>query len=387
MKDISSLQARACDIGTGRLIMPISLMIEPWEIRTGSLSAFNSKHRGNYQLFEPRYNPLIGLDIGSSSIKAVQLKTDSEKPSLEHIAVAEIEAAGDDPDATAEAISAAIAQMGSKVKDVAASVAGPAVAVRGLEFPKLSPDELKGAVWWEGGQVIPFDIEDVFTDFRVLSESDKTDVLFVATSKRVIDERISLIRKCRLEPRIIDVDSLAILNCFLREDNIEDYGTVAILSIGARLTNLSIIGSKLVPFTRDILIAGNNFTEAIEGTMDVSFGEAERLKKEEIHSITPKAVDLMETRMRELISEIKDSFNYYQKKEPESQLTKILLTGGSSRLSYLGRLISDELKLPVETWNPLQSIEIDHQSFDTEFIEQIGPFTAVALGLALRRNP
>jgi len=341
-------------------------------------------------MFRRRSDSLIGLDIGSSSVKALQFSSDTGRLKLEHAALVGIESNGNWRDATAKAIHDAISQIG-KYREVAASVAGPSVAVRHLRFPRLSPDELKGALWWEGAQVIPFDMEDVFTDFQVMgnreNETERLDVLFVAAARQVVNDRISLLRECGLEPRVIDVDSLAILNCFLETVGIRGNGPVAILNIGARLTNLAIVNDNSTPFIRDIMTAGNDFSQAVAEAMDIPFPQAERLKTEEIRSIPSHAVDLMESKIRGLIEELTGSFKYYQAKEAGGEPKTVFLTGGTTGLPYLRSLISDELGLPVRLWNPLENAKIDHGEFDQPFIREIGPFMAVAAGLALRKNP
>ena len=226
-------------------------------------------------MFESRYNSLVGLDIGSSSVKIVQLSGVAKIPRLERVAVVPLDPDVDSATATIKAIKEAVRQAELTTDKVTSSVAGPLVAVRHLQFPRLSQDELKGAIYWEGSQVIPFNIEDVYIDFQVVTSSkdattDNMEVLFVAASKQLIDDRFKLIQKSGLEPRVIDIDALAMLNCFQigrdsESDSIHtDIQTTALLNIGARFTNLVVINGNSIPFTRDIMIAGNNFTTAIQ---------------------------------------------------------------------------------------------------------------------------
>ncbi len=349
-------------------------------------------------MLKSRYSSLAGLDIGSSAVKVVQLSDVDKAPKLEGVAVVPIDPDADPDAATINAIKEAVRQAELTTDRVASSVAGPAVAVRNLEFLKLTSVELEGAVYWEGSQVIPFNMEDVYTDFQVLpgrkdGPEEKIGVLFIAASKKLIDDRFKWIHRSGLIPRVVDIDALAMLNCFQngREDQSEhlhaDDSTTALLNIGARFTNLVVINSSSIPFNRDIMIAGNNFTTAIEKASGVSFKEADRLKKQahnrrksDMSSTEDRAI--MEPVFSTLVDEIRRSFEYFQSKEDGHKVDRILLGGGASRTFNLKEFISEELGLPVDVWDPLQNIETDRR----ELVE-LAPLLTVATGLALRKDP
>ena len=349
-------------------------------------------------MFEPRYNSLAGLDIGSTSVKVVQLSGVAKVPRLERVAVVSIDPDADPSAATIKAIKEAVREAKLTTDKVAASVAGPLVAVRHLQFPKLSQDELKGAIHWEGSQVIPFNIEDVYIDFQILpsggdATAEKMEVLFIAASRQVIDDRFRLIQKSGLEPRVVDIDALAMLNCFQKGrdrqgDQIHtDTPTTALLNIGARFTNLVVINSSSRPFTRDIMIAGNNFTEAIEKATGVPFKEADDLKKQPNSISLTENTAIMESIFSKLVNEIRLSFDYFQTKEGGNKIDRILLGGGASRTLSLRGFISEALELPVDEWNPLENIEINPKKFDSQKPTELTSLLTVATGLALRKDP
>ena len=327
-----------------------------------------------------RSDSLIGLDIGTHSVKMIQMDDASEEPRIKHLSVVRCDS--ERPESVEQAVSSAFAESGVATRKVACSVAGPSVAVRHLQFPDLSPEELKGAVWWEGEQVIPFSMDDVYTDFQILGKDEASglqDVVFVAAARDLVNARSTLMRECGLEMRVLDVDGLAMVNEVHVE--VEGQGAVAVVNVGARGTTLSIVDGAGIPFVRDILIAGNSFTEAISTAMEVPDREAEAMKTGDVHALSPRAVDEMEAQIRRLTEEVRTSLRYYGSHQ-EREVERILLTGGSSKLSLLNRLMSDELGISVEVWNPLEGVGMGE-----DLPSEYGPELCVALGLARRRDP
>ena len=325
-----------------------------------------------------RSDSLIGVDIGTHSVKVIQLDDASEGLRVQHLAVVRYE----EMESLEQAVSSAFAESGVATRKVACSVAGPSVAVRHLQFPDLSPEELKGAVWWEGEQIIPFSMTEVYTDFQILGKDEESgmhDVVFVAAARDLVNARSTLVRECGLDMRVLDVDGLAMVNEVHVE--VEGQGAVAVVNVGARGTTLSIVDGGGIPFVRDILIAGNSFTEAISTAMEVPEREAEAMKTGDVHALSPRAVDEMEAQIRRLTEEVRTSLRYYGSHQ-EREVERILLTGGSSKLSLLSRLMSDELGISVEVWNPLEGVGME-EGLPSEY----GPELCVALGLARRRDP
>ena len=184
-------------------------------------------------------------------------------------------------------------------------------------------------------------------------------------------------RECGLEMRVLDVDGLAMVNGI----EVAEDSAVAVVNVGARGTTLSIVDGAGIPFVRDILIAGNSFTEAISAAMEVPDREAEAMKTGDVHALSPRAVDEMEAQIRRLTEEVRTSLRYYGSHQ-DREVERILLTGGSSKLSLLNRLMSDELGISVEVWNPLEGVGMG-EGLPSEY----GPELCVALGLARRRDP
>jgi len=340
---------------------------------------------------------IIGLDIGSASIKAVQLRETSNGLRLEAAGIAQNPTAGLEGKETsktgqmiADTIKNLIQENNIKGKNVVSSLSGPPVSIQYFEFPKLSPDELEGAVRLEAEQVMSSDIKDMDMDFQVLSntsEAKKIKVLFVAVPKRMTEERVEVIQQAGLNPIIVDVDSLALANCFLRMGEALDDKTLIILNVGAQLTNLGILRKGNMQLVRDISFGGNDITGTIAKERMISLEEAEHKKK------TPslwteqnlEMISLLRRRATKLVNEINRSWGYYQTRTSVEKVNRILLMGGSSKLAPLVQFISECMDVPVQEWNPLEHLELHEKKFDPQFRQELGPALAVAIGLALRK--
>jgi type IV pilus assembly protein PilM len=374
---------------------------------------------------------LIGLDIGSTSAKVVEL---SLGPSgLELIDVAWTTDGYDDSDLpTVHGLRSLLGNGASPGKGAATSVCGPSVAVRSFRFPELSPEEMDGAVRYEGDQVIAFDINDAYVDYSVLTrpdeslaqpdaegpvanedaaptpdESDATDasdkanggeepdsesvatkkrpneVLFVAATKEVVDAKTDLIRECGLEPRIVAVDALVLLDALFACADPPD--TAAVLDVGARFSSLGIASQGSAPFVRDIEIAGNAFTEAIADARGVTFEEAEATKTSE-DDWEPDVSAAVAAVTRRLISEISRSLTYYERREGGSKVDRMYVCGGGSRLRNLKESIASETGIEVQDWSPLGSVAVDYSRFDRALIGKLAPVVALAAALGMKGN-
>ena len=336
-----------------------------------------------------RLPPLTGLDVGTGSVKVVQVQGSGDNKTVSHAAKTDIEDAADD-DAIREAITNAMKVSGAKSKRVCCSIAGPSTAVRKLVLPKMAEDELPGAVWWEGGQVIPYDMENVYFDFQPVQTNEQAsnlDVLFVASSKELIDRKQKLIESCGLEVRIFDTDAMALLNGFLASPSKpEDTDIFAVIDIGSKYTNLAIYAESQVPFVRDILIGGDDYTHAIMRELDISFPEAERIKRRLPFQPNPQAELAMVSMTERLAEEIQISLQYYEKREESGdvKLDTAKLCGGASQLVGLEGRLSVLLDMKVDTWSPLSDMMSGGIS---PGLEDYQYSFAVALGLALREEP
>jgi type IV pilus assembly protein PilM len=335
--------------------------------------------------------PLIGLDVGTGAVKVVQMQERGGRKYVVNASKVDIEDSTDD-DSVRTSINQAVKMSEVRGKRVCCSIAGPSTAVRKLALPKMARDELAGAVWWEGGMVIPYDMENVYFDFQKTSTDEKAsriDVLFVAASKDLVDRKQHIVESCGLEVRIFDTDAMALLNGFLESPSKPlDTEMYAVIDIGAKYTNLAIVVEGQVPFVRDILIGGDDYTHAIMRELDISFPEAERIKRRLPFQPNAQAEMAMVAMTERLSDEIKASLQYFDKREEhktdEMHLETVKLCGGASQLTGLEGRLSVLMDLKVETWSPLSDM------MDGEIspgLEDYQYSFAVALGLALRDEP
>lgn len=341
---------------------------------------------GNVSVFKREQNRLVGLDIGSASVKLVELR--GSLPDLELKTIALVSVKNDDPDSTSErAVSMILDSNTLGSRRVAMSVSGPKVAVRDLRFPKMDPSEIQGAVRYEGSQVIAFDIDDCYVDYSILDSEDETadtmDVLFVAAGKSTVDSRTRMLDALGLEPRVVGVDMLVLLEALVTRPHLPE--TVAVLDVGASSTGIGITRAGFRPFIRDLDIAGDTYTEAISDSLGIPLGEAETAKVAE--SRRSSAVErVIQGVTGQLVGEIKRSLVYYQTRGHGSKIERVFLCGGSSRLPGLADTVQEALGIPVELWSPINEVRVDGERFDLPSVEQLAPIIALATALAMKED-
>lgn len=336
-------------------------------------------------MFKLEQRRLTGLDVGSSSVKLVELAGVAPNLELRKIALASI--VEDDPESTRDrAISAILETNAPDCRRIATSVSGPSVAVRDLRFPTMAPDEIQGAVRYEGSQVIAFDINDCYVDYAVLEAQDEgadtMDVLFVAAGKTAVDSKTRLIEAAGLEPRFVGVDMLVLLEALLTREDLPE--TVALLDVGSRSTGIGITRPGGRPFVRDLDIAGHTYTEAISSELGIPMLEAETAKVAE--SRRSSAVErIIQGVTGRLVGEIRRSLVYYQKRYG-SKIEEIFLCGGSSRVPGLAETVGEALGMPVHVWSPINDVKVDGTRFDLPSVEQLAPIVALAAALAMKQD-
>ncbi len=342
---------------------------------------------------------MIGLDIGSSTVKAVELATHGKGFELTHLGVASlppeaiVQGAFLNSGAIVEAITEAIETARIKTKDVAAAVSGHSVIVKKVSLPAMTREELDEQIRWEAEQYIPFDVNEVNLDFQILDTGDEEgqmDVLLVAAKKDLIDDYVQVISEAGLTPAVIDVAAFAVENAFAANYETDPGEVVALVNIGAQVVNINIINDGVPTFTRDITTAGNQYTEEIQKALSIGFEEAERIKvggggMDESQDVVPQEVEqAMRSVTDTLIGEISRSLDFFSATAAESQISRVLLAGGAARVSGLEAAFHERTSLRVETLNPLRGM-LPTTRFEPEYLDEIAPALGVGVGLALRR--
>jgi type IV pilus assembly protein PilM len=337
---------------------------------------------------------VVGLDIGSSSIKAIELKRSKGQIEVAHIGLEPL--ASDivvdsmivDSGSVSSAISKIFAENTMKTKLVATSVSGHSVIVKKISIPTMSEQELGEHISTEAAQHIPFDITDVNIDFQILSEDTsgpQMDVLLVAVKKDKILNYTNVLSLAGRSPAIVDIDAFALQNCYEYNYDPAPGATVALLNLGASVMNINIVKGTTPLFTRDVSVGGNQYTDSLQKELDLSFEDAESLKLgKQVGTVSADAKAPILQQVTEIIVlEIQKTFDFFRATAPGEHIERIYLAGGSSKVPGLIEALRQEFSIPVELLNPFQRVTLPLG--DTAgLVEQNAGQLAVAVGLALR---
>lgn len=338
---------------------------------------------------------IIGLDIGSKHVKAVQLKNVRGSYYLEKLGIATLEPElivdGSilDSSRVVEAIKGLITSSNIKIKDAAVSLSGhSSVIIKRVSIAQMSEDDLKESIKFEAEQYIPFDIEDVNLDFQILGLADKEnmmDVLVVAAKKDKINEYVNVTRDAGLNPVIVDVDAFALENMFEFNYEVKPDENVALVNIGASMININILKGGISAFTRDSAVGGNLHTEALQKEFTLSYANAEKLKQEgAMEGVAKEDVKaVLASASEDIIAEISRSFDYFRDTTNYENINEIILCGGGALTAEFVPLLSERSGINVKVAEPLKNVHIPDY-FDREYLKKINPVVSVAVGLALR---
>ena len=342
---------------------------------------------------------LVGLDIGSSAVKAVELKSGGrggEEYQLLNIGLealppeAIVDGAIMDSGAVIDAIQRVFAASKIKTSEVATSVSGNAVIVKKISLPQMSSEELAESIHWEAEQYIPFDIQDVALDYEVIDgggSGGNMDVLLVAVKKDKISDYTSAISQAGKTCNIVDVDVFALQNCYEINYGIDPGRVIALLNVGASIMNMNIIKGSTSIFNRDIAVGGNKYTDVIQKDLNLSFDQAEALKRgSRVEGAAPENLHpILQAVSEEIAVEIQKTFDFFRATSSEDRIDRIFLAGGTAKVQGLRDLLADRFEAGVEILNPFNSVTYNPKDFDPDFIAEIGPSAAIAVGLAARR--
>jgi type IV pilus assembly protein PilM len=342
---------------------------------------------------------LVGLDIGSSAVKAVELKPAGKGYRVSAFGTEAVpsdsivDGAIIDGVAVAAAIRRVFENKAFKTKEVAASLSGNAVIVKKISLPVMSATELDESIYWEAEQYIPFDIQDVNLDYQILEGGAGPDakgsmeVLLVAAKKEKIADYTGVISQAGRVPVVVDVDAFALQNAFELNYGFEAGSVVVLLNAGASAININIISSEQSVFTRDVSIGGNAYTEAVQRELNLSFESAEQLKKG--YLVDGVAYDdvlpVLRAMTENVLLEVQKTFDFFKATASTDRIDRIMLSGGASRVDGFAEALQERFGTAVESFDPFRKVGLDGRKFSAEQRETIAPTAAVAVGLALRR--
>lgn len=353
--------------------------------------------------FFKRKQDLIGVDIGTYAIKLVCLKKVSGQWSLIRWGMVPYgeEIPLDTPlvDRRSQAVAALQTYLRTAEfpsKKAVTSVCGNSVIVRYVKMAKMPPEELSKSIKFEAEPYIPFNIEDVNLGFSILGEvvedgQAQMETVLVAAKRDSVDLRVDVLREAGLQPVILDVDAFALENAYETAFPPPQSDTVLFMNVGASFTNMSIVEKGISRVVRDVFIAGNSFTKAIQRQFQcdikvaeqkkITYGLAENPEDAEAQQVSEVLIPVA----RDLLTEVQRSIDFYLSQGSDRSVQKIYLCGGSANLKMLDQFLTNELKIPVEVFNPLAMVQNAPADLSEEQ-KMLLPQMAVAVGLATRRE-
>ena len=339
-----------------------------------------------------RKRTTVALDIGSGLIKLVVIDHGSGEPVLTKVAFtsvvdgAIVEGEVMDPGIVADAVRGLLTSAGVKAKKVITAVGGRDVIIKKISMDRMKESEAREQIRWEAEQHVPFDMDNVELDFQILDpegEGLQMTVLLVAAKRELIETKQSLLTDVGLEAAVIDVDAFALHNAF--ELNYPDAmrGVVGLVNIGHETTNVNILDEGVPVLTRDISIGTRRFREDLQRERNMSAEDADKLLRgfERNEALEP----LLASRGEELAVGIERAAAFLQSSSRSaSGLSRIYTSGGGSRIPGLNRILADRLRLPVQTANPLERLQVAEGVFENMTLDEVAPLLMLPVGLALR---
>jgi type IV pilus assembly protein PilM len=344
-----------------------------------------------------RKKDLIGIDIGSSSVKVVQLKEVRGGYQLVNLGMAMLppEAIVDnaimDSSSVVSVIRDLVESHKIKTKNVATSISGHSVIIRKIQLPIMTEEEMEASIQWEAEQYIPFEISEVNLDFQILgpdaNDSSQMNVILVAAKKDFVNDYVALFRECGLNPLVMDVDCFAVANVFEANYGVSDNEIVALIDLGASSLNVNILRGGMSVFTRDIQMGGNIYNEELQKRLGLNSGDAETVKLGgEAGGVSQDTVAaIIEDATEALTTDIQRSLDFFSASSSDERPRKIYITGGVSKVPAIRASLAHRLGVEVQVVDPWRQISYNKKDFDPDYLQAVGPLFTVAVGLAMRR--
>jgi type IV pilus assembly protein PilM len=336
------------------------------------------------------------LDIGSSSVKAVELTKVKKRYQITGFACeplgpdAIVDGTIMDARGVAETIKKTLAAGKFKPKGIVTGVSGHSVIVKRVVVAAATPDEVEASVQLDSEQYIPFEVSEVNLDYEVVGPGITTtdeagmEVVLVAAKKDKIQNQTNVISLAGRNPELVDIDAFALQNAFEANYTVDSTATIALLNIGASLMNINITKGGTPLFVRDVSVGGNQYTDILQKELQLNFQDAEDLKLGRVGGSEGEMVKpLLESITDMMITEVQKTFDYFHQTYPDETIARILISGGTSNMSGLAEKIQESFSCPTEVLDPFKSISIGPK-VNAYRMKTLGPALTVAIGLALR---
>jgi type IV pilus assembly protein PilM len=348
-------------------------------------------------VFFSKSKNVVGLDIGSSAIKLVELKEKkgglyqlvklgAERLSPEAIVDGSIM----DSSLVVETIQKLNSEQNVKNSNFATSLSGHSVIIKKITLPAMSPEELAESIQWEAEQYIPFDINDVNLDYVPLTApgtGDNIDVILVAVKKEKINDYTSVISQTGKVAVLVDVDAFALQNAYEINYDVDDDKVLALVNVGASVTNVNVLSGGTSLFWRDITFGGNQYTDAIQRELSLSFEQAEELKRgrQVADYSIQQVIPILNSVSEDFAGELRKTLDFFTATSGAERVDEIVLAGGGSGVLNLDSTLRDKFGIPVTIMDPFRKITVDESQFNPEELAEIAPSMAIAVGLAMRK--
>jgi type IV pilus assembly protein PilM len=348
-----------------------------------------------------RSRNLIGLDIGDSSIKVVELKDlgkgrgfqlakmGSESLSAEAI----VDGAIMDSQLVIETIQRLFQRLNIKNTQVATALSGHSVIVKRISLPVMTAAELAESIHWEAEQYIPFDIDDVNLDYQILEGSSLSgegnmDVLLAAAKKDKINDYTSVVTQAGLQPAAVDIAAFALQNAFEANYEFEPHQVIALVDVGAAVSSITVLHGGTSVYWRDINVGGNQYTDAIQKELNLSGEQAEKIKRGDDLDGIPyeRVLPILSAVNEDVGTEIQKTLDFFKQiSATDESLDRLYVTGGSAQVIHLKEALGERLHTQVELMNPFRRIQPSGRDIPPDVLNEMTPTASVAVGLALRK--
>ena len=338
---------------------------------------------------------VMGVDIGSFAVKIVQLRKASNHWLVTAAGILDISEKGTDNPGrketnSARAIHNCMRLTGIKTKLAVCGVGGAEVAVRSFEFPLIPTEQIERAIMLEAKQVCPFNTDQVAVDYRLIPNGDgKTRGYLVVATDKLVKSTVRVAGRAHLDCAMMDVDGLALLNCFNEIEKPEKKHGTAILNIGSNCTTFAVEEEGGWPFIRNISYAGDNIIGCIAAENEMTPDAVKALFAGDPKAIPSNIQDSFKRACDRLITDMTNTVRYYGAQQKSSDIRKILVCGGFSQFGELVKILDGSLPMEVVLWNPFEKMRCqvgrNHRGVLVKSIlRKNGPAMAVAAGLAMR---
>jgi type IV pilus assembly protein PilM len=349
-----------------------------------------------------RSRNLVGLDIGDSAIKVVELKELGKGRGFQLSKLAweplSSEAIVDGQIMDSQLVTETIQRLAQRCRikqstPVATALSGHHVIVKRISLPVMNEAELAESIHWEAEQYIPFDIEDVNLDYQILEGSSLSgdgnmDVLLAAAKKDKINDYVSVISQAGLNPTTVDIAAFAMQNAFEANYDFEPDQVISLVDIGSAVSSISVLHRGTSVYWRDINIGGNQYTDAIQKELNLSADQAEQLKRGEEAEGIPyeRVLPILSAVNDDIGTEIQKTLDFFKQISATDQpLDRLYLTGGSVQVVHIKESLGERLGTQVELLNPFRKIPPVGKEATPELVNEMMPTASVAVGLALRK--